>query len=208
MTNEIKLAKTQASVELTLQTSDVVAIGVAKIEENLQSQLRAEEGNYKLAKDKVAKSEAEIVALAKREGEREFSKYVAIYHKLAKAFNYSSGWRQESLENAAKLSIDVEFDHKNQKVTYVATIGSFRTPSQDAKTTVAEVKNWLSLVKDLDAAYKTVMDLRCKLTQIPSFERKIRASLATKTLRSTPEGKAFLKAIEDGVTDVEKFLAE
>lgn len=208
MTSEIKLAKTQASVELTLQTSDVVAIGVAKIEENLQIQLHAEEGNYKLAKDKVAKSEAEIVELAKREGEREFSKYVAIYRKLAKAFNYSRGWSQEALQDATKLTVEVEFDREAEKVTYSASIGSFRTPSQDAKTTVAEVKNWALLVKDLDAAYKTVMDLRCKLTQIPSFERKIRASLATKTLRSTPEGKAFLKAIEDGVSDVEKFLAE
>lgn len=208
MTSEIKLGTVETSLQVALQTSDVVAIGVAKVEENLQSQLRAEENNYKLIKDRVKKSEDEIIALAKREGEREFTKYVPIYRKLAKAFSYSRGWSQEALQDATKLTVEVEFDREAEKVTYSASIGSFRTPSQDAKTTVAEVKNWALLVKDLDAAYKTVMDLRCKLTQIPSFERKIRASLATKTLRGTAEGKAFLKVIEDGVKDVENFLSE
>jgi len=192
------MAEPEIELKLSMGTEDIVAIGVAKYEDDLRTEINLVRGRLNVVKKDLEKARKTKEIEVNKQGEKAIAAKVSAYAAAAKplglkALEYDSTCLEETKTGALKIRVTLK-RRRSDRDGYQSS-----SARPDPYTANALVKKAHKTVKDLEEqlseTQSELMELQGYLTDIPAYERKVRAHVAARALKSSKNGQEILKAI-------------
>ena len=182
------------NIGINVNTQDVISIGVTKIEDAIKAAIKKQEAKVRDLKKAMDTAEKDYEKIGEKEVRAHFKEAEAIHARLLALFS-------DKKDSSDELSVSRQGENWHVRLGGLGNYNHKTGPKGRAAWKIFE-----KAAEEHKNAVCDLLKIRSKLTEIPSYERRLRAKVAQGTMWKTEAGREFLQLIENGTVELTALL--